>query len=59
MSTRQIPQIKQVIRRVDIGACEHLARRVGSFDSDRRILRLLLEETRKILPEIGGGWTTS
>ncbi|MCH2133632.1 MAG: phosphoenolpyruvate--protein phosphotransferase [Phycisphaerales bacterium] len=52
----QIPRVKQVIRRVTLDECEKLARRVGAFESQRRILRVLREETKRVLPEADGGW---
>ena len=52
----QIPLIKRVIRSVDIPHCEELARRVGSFDSDRQVLTTLRDELRKIDPDSFGGW---
>ncbi|MCH2151979.1 MAG: phosphoenolpyruvate--protein phosphotransferase [Phycisphaerales bacterium] len=52
----QIPRVKQVIRRVTLEECERLARKVGAFESQRRILRVLREETRRVLPEADGGW---
>ena len=54
----QIPRIKQVIRRVDVKSCERLARKVGSFDSERRTLKYLQDELKLIMPELDGGWTT-
>jgi phosphotransferase system enzyme I (PtsI) len=54
----QIPRIKQVIRRVDVKSCERLARKVGSFDSERRTLKCLQDELKLIMPELDGGWTT-
>ncbi len=54
----QIPDVKRVIRSVDIAQCERLARRVGSFDSERRIMRCLREELREVLPDLDGGWST-
>ncbi|HMN96428.1 MAG TPA: phosphoenolpyruvate--protein phosphotransferase [Phycisphaerales bacterium] len=51
----QIPQIKRVIRAVDVPQCERLARRVGSFDSERQVLSTLRDELRKIVPESSGG----
>ena len=53
----RIPEVKQVIRSVDVATCERLARKVGSFDSDHRILRCLKEELQTILPETDGGWS--
>jgi phosphotransferase system enzyme I (PtsI) len=52
----QIPRVKQVIRRVTLDECERLARKVGAFESQRRILRVLREETRRVLPEADSGW---
>ncbi len=48
----QIPHVKRVIRSVDIKDCEQLARKVGSFDSERQVLNYLREEVRKVLPEM-------
>ncbi len=53
----QIPAIKQVIRRVKVEDCERLARKVGSLDSDRRILSTLRAELQKTVPEQIGGWS--
>ena len=52
----QIPLIKRVIRSVDIPYCEQLARKVGSFDSERQVLNTLRDELRKIDPDSFGGW---
>jgi len=52
----QIPLIKRVIRSVDIPQCEELARRVGSFDSERQVLTTLRDELRKVDPDSFGGW---
>ena len=46
-----IPDIKKVIRMVDIDHCEQVARKAGSFDSERQILRFLRDETRKVISE--------
>ena len=54
----QIPAIKQVIRKVTVDECERLARRIGSLDSDRRILTTLRTELQKKVPEAIGGWST-
>ncbi|MFW5652732.1 MAG: phosphoenolpyruvate--protein phosphotransferase [Planctomycetota bacterium] len=56
-----IPDVKRIIRSVDIRTCERVARKVGSFDSERQVLNFLREQTRKVLPEgadgraVGGG----
>lgn len=52
----QVPQVKRLIRSVDLGQCERLARRVGSFDSERQILSYLREQVRDVFPEAFGGW---
>ncbi len=51
----QIPQVKRVIRSVDIASCERLARKVGSLDSERQVMNLLRDQVEKILPEPDGG----
>ena len=51
----QIPHVKRVIRSVDIEQCERLARKVGSFDSERQVMNFLREEVARVLPEIDGG----
>ncbi|MHC4710257.1 MAG: phosphoenolpyruvate--protein phosphotransferase, partial [Planctomycetota bacterium] len=51
----QIPHVKRVIRSVDIASCERLARKVGSFDSERQVLNFLREEVAKVLPEMAQG----
>lgn len=53
----QIPPIKRVIRAVDIPRCERLARKVGSFDSERQVLNCLRDELDQLFPEANGGWT--
>ncbi len=53
----QIPQVKRVIRAVDISQCERLARKVGSFDSERKILNTLRDELNTLVPEVDGGWS--
>ena len=55
MVPSQILHVKRVIRSVDIGTCERLARKVGSFDSERQVLNFLREEVAKVLPEMAQG----
>ena len=50
----QIPRVREVIRRVTVEQCERLARRVGSLDSERAILKVLRDELTRVLPEIDG-----
>jgi phosphotransferase system enzyme I (PtsI) len=53
----QIPLIKKVVRSVSITHCERIARKVGTFDSERQVLNYLRDELRKIDPGSPGGWT--
>ena len=53
----KISNVKRVIRSVDIPTCERLARKIGSFDSDRQVLNCLREELRNVLPETDVGWS--
>ena len=53
----QLPNVKRVIRSVDIGMCERLARKVGSFDSERQVLNCLREKVQEVVPGMDGGWT--
>ena len=55
----QIPHVKRVIRSVDVPMCERLARKVGSFDSERQVLNGLREELEKVLPEVEEGWSVA
>jgi phosphotransferase system enzyme I (PtsI) len=56
----QIPHVKRVIRSVDVPTCERLARKVGSFDSERQVLNGLREELERVLPEVEeAGWSVA
>ena len=55
MTPSVIPEVKRVIRSVDITACERLARKVGSFDSERQISAYMREKTKAIIPEAFDG----
>jgi phosphotransferase system enzyme I (PtsI) len=55
----QIPHVKRVIRAVDVPTCERLARKVGSFDSERQVINCLREELEKVLPETEDGWSVA
>ena len=48
----QIPAVKQVIRSVDMRHCQRVARKAGSFDSERQVINYLRDEVKKILPEM-------
>ena len=52
----QIPLIKRVIRSTTVENFEELARRVGSFDSERQVLNTLRDELRKVDPGSFAGW---
>lgn len=53
----RIPHLKRVVRTVDIGHCERLARAVGSFDSETQVNAYVREQVSKIFPELLGGRT--
>ena len=53
----QIPLVKKVIRSVTIEHCEKIARKVGTFDSERQVLNYLRDELKKVDPGSPGGWT--
>lgn len=53
----QIPLMKKVIRSVTIQQCERVARKVGTFDSERQVVNYLRKELQNIDPESPGGWT--
>lgn len=55
MTPSVIPEVKRVVRNVDIAACERLARKVGSFDSERQISAYMREKTKAIIPEAFDG----
>ena len=57
MVPTQIPAVKQVLRHVKVEDCERLARKVGSLDSDRRILLTLRKELQLAVPDALGGWS--
>jgi phosphotransferase system enzyme I (PtsI) len=54
----QIPVIKRVVRSVTMEHCERLARRVGSFDSERQVETALRDELRKLDPDVFGQWVS-
>jgi len=55
MTPSVIPEVKRVVRGVDITVCERLARKVGSFDSERQITAFMREKTKAIIPEAFDG----
>ncbi|MFO0790636.1 MAG: phosphoenolpyruvate--protein phosphotransferase [Pirellulales bacterium] len=46
-----IPEIKQVIRRVSVSACERVAERALELESSRDVKTYLKEELTKVIPE--------
>jgi len=48
----RIPAVKRVVRAVDLQTCELLARKVGSFDSERQVLNALREELERVMPAV-------
>ena len=52
----QIPVVKRVIRSVTMDQCERLARKVGSFDSERQVETAVRDELRKLDPDVFGQW---
>lgn len=55
MTPSLIPHVKRIVRSVDIGHCERVARKVGSFDSERQASSYLRDVTRTIIPEAFDG----
>jgi phosphotransferase system enzyme I (PtsI) len=49
-----IPEVKKVIRSVNMTDCQKIARRVMSFENSQQILNYLRDETRKVIPEAYG-----
>jgi phosphotransferase system enzyme I (PtsI) len=50
-----IPDIKRVVRVIDLKHCERVARKAGSLDSERQVLNYVRDETRKVLAEGADG----
>jgi len=55
MSPPLIPHVKRVVRSVDTAFCERVARKAGSFDSERQVAAHLRDVTRTIIPEAFDG----
>ncbi len=54
ITPHSIPEIKKVIRSINIADAQKVARRVMSFEHSQQILSYLRDETRKIIPEAYG-----
>lgn len=51
MAPANIPEIKKLIRLVNISQMQRIARRALNFDTERQVSNYLRDQTRKILPE--------
>ncbi len=54
ITPHSIPEVKKVIRGIDISEAQKVARRVMSFEHTQQILSYLKDETRKVIPEAYG-----
>ncbi len=54
-----IPDIKRVVRTVEVKKCREIARKCGAFDSERQIQNYLRDETRKVMAGVPGGRSAS
>jgi phosphotransferase system enzyme I (PtsI) len=52
LASPMIPEIKKIIRSVNIEDCNILARRVATLDSQRQIKNLLRDTASQILPGV-------
>lgn len=50
-----IPEIKQVLMRVSVDQCKRVAKKAGTFETDREVLNYLRTELRKVVPQAIGG----
>lgn len=57
VTSSSIPQLKRLIRSVNISQCERIARSAIALDSDVQVAALLRERARKIVPEAFDGRT--
>ncbi|MEO0482433.1 MAG: phosphoenolpyruvate--protein phosphotransferase [Planctomycetota bacterium] len=55
VSASSAPQLKRLIRSVEMGACERLAKKAISFDSEAEVSAFLRSRVRKIVPEAASG----
>lgn len=55
MSSGSIPQLKRLIRSVNVKQCEQIARQALSFDSETQVSSYLRDRARKIVPELFDG----
>ena len=55
MTPPAIPEVKKIIRSVSVDQCKRVARKAGSFDSDREVLNYLRDEVNKVVPDVFDG----
>jgi len=51
IAPHSIPEVKKVIRSINMSDAQRIARRVMSFEHSQQILNYLRDETRKVIPE--------
>jgi phosphotransferase system enzyme I (PtsI) len=51
ITPHSIPEVKKVIRSINVADAQRVARRVMSFEHSQQILSYLRDETRKVIPE--------
>ncbi len=51
ITPHSIPEVKKVIRSINVSDAQRVARRVMSFEHSQQILSYLRDETRKVIPE--------
>ena len=54
ITPHSIPEVKKVIRSINVTEAQRVARRVMSFEHSQQILSYLRDETRKVIPEAYG-----
>jgi phosphotransferase system enzyme I (PtsI) len=57
VSAGSIPQLKRLVRSVNLKQCEQIARQALSFDSETQVSSYLRDRARKIVPELFDGRT--
>jgi phosphoenolpyruvate-protein phosphotransferase (PTS system enzyme I) len=51
ITPHSIPEVKKIIRSINVADAQRVARRVMSFEHSQQILNYLRDETRKVIPE--------
>jgi len=54
INPHSIPEVKKIIRSIELEEAQKVARRVMSFEHSQQILNYLRDETRKVIPEAYG-----